>query len=108
MPKKRKKKTTYSSKTLELVAADRGYSRQALVKKLSLYLNRSATVINAKIGSGNWTLDDIMIVGTLLEMTPKEFYETFLNGLFQENNIGIFKCSYEGVADRKPDVLKKR
>lgn len=68
-----------------LVAKDRGYQTEeainaAVQKQLKISYNKARLMIN----SGRFTWGQVLLVGALLEMTPKEFCDIFMSGYFVE------------------------
>lgn len=90
----------WSKETLMMVASDRGYrTEQALIYAVSIELG--CTMYSAKriIETGRMTWGQVMVIGAMLEMTPREFCDTFMHGYFKESSVGTF---YAQVDDPVP------
>ena len=87
-----------------LIAADRGYQTEnALVADMAkeLVLDRSA--VRVLMDKGRFTWGQVLVLGAMFDMSPKEFCDTFLAGYFVEHN-GNYRASYENM--NKWDLLK--
>ena len=87
-----------------LIAADRGYQTEnALVADIAkeLVLDRSA--VRLLMDKGRFTWGQVLILGEMFDMSPKEFCDTFLAGYFVEHN-GNYRASYANM--NKWDLLK--
>lgn len=87
-----------------LIAADRGYQTEnALVADIAkeLVLDRSA--VRLLMDKGRFTWGQVLILGAMFDMSPKEFCDTFLAGYFVEHN-GNYRASYANM--NKWDLLK--
>lgn len=60
---------------------------------LSPVMQRTPSHIKRKVEGGGWSLEETAVVGTFFEMSPAEYCDTFLNGLFDENSVGRVVCS---------------
>lgn len=96
-----------------LIAADRGYQTEsALIQDVAkeLVLDRSAAKL--LVDKGRFTWGQVLCLGVMLEMTPKEFCDTFLTGYFTEQ-LGEYRASYDNVSKFailknaiRPDVIE--
>lgn len=88
--------------TLYAVCTDRGYkSKKEISEDLSKILGKEPSTISSQMKDGwNLSLDDAARIAMYFEMTPKEFCDTFLYGLFEETPSGSYRC--------KPLVRQKR
>lgn len=80
-----------------LIAADRGYQTEsALVADIAkeLVLDRSA--VRVLMEKGRFTWGQVLCLGAMFEMTPKEFCDTFLAGYFVEMQ-GEFRAAYDNM-----------
>lgn len=86
----------FSKDILMSVANSRGYlTERATAFGISTALGIKQNVAKQKLRSGRFTLEESMVIGSYFEMTPKEFCDVFLNGLFEENSVGVFICTVE-------------
>jgi len=95
---------TWDKERFLLIAADRGYQTEsALVADISkeLVLDRSA--VRLLMEKGRFTWGQVLVLGAMFDMSPKEFCDTFLAGYFVEHN-GNYRASYENM--NKWDLLK--
>lgn len=80
-----------------LIARDRGYQTesaiiQAVGKAISLDRIRSRLIIE----SGRFTWGQVLCLGAMLQMTPKEFCDTFLSDYFTES-FGEYRADYDNI-----------
>ena len=80
-----------------LIATDRGYQTEEVVislvgKALNLDRNRARIVL----ASGRFTWGQVLVLGAEMQMTPKEFADTFMSGYFTEQ-WGEFRADYENI-----------
>lgn len=81
----------WSKETLMKIASDRGYrSEQAVVYALSSELGCTMTTAKKMIETGRMTWGQVMVIGAMFEMTPREFCDTFMHGYFKETAVGTF------------------
>ena len=95
---------TWDKERFLLIASDRGYQTEsALVADISkeLVLDRSA--VRLLMDKGRFTWGQVLVLGAMFDMSPKEFCDTFLAGYFVEHN-GNYRASYENM--NKWDLLK--
>ena len=83
--------------TFFLVATDRGYQTEEAVvsivgKALNLDRNRARIVL----ASGRFTWGQVLVLGAEMQMTPREFCDTFMSGYFTEQ-WGEFRADYENI-----------
>ena len=88
-----------------LIAKDRGYQTEEALfydigKELNLDRARSRTLINV----GRFTWGQVLCLGAMLQMTPKEFCDVFLSGYFVDT-YGDYRASYENIS--RAELLKK-
>lgn len=82
------------------IAADRGYQTEGsligdIAKELELDRSGAQLIINR----GRFTWGQVLCLGALLEMTPKEFCDTFLAGFFIDQ-YGEYRASIEALNKR--------
>lgn len=96
-----------------LVAKDRGYqTEEALIGDVAKELSLNRPSAKLLLEKGRFTWGQVMCVGAMLEMTPKEFCDIFLPGYFTDNH-GEFRASHDNL-DRwtllqraiRPDVIE--
>lgn len=84
----------------ELICGDRGYvtreSQYALVSKVLEVSIKQTTYL---MRNGAFTWGQVLTLGAVLYMNPKEFCDTFLAGYFAELTDGVFEASTENVPD---------
>lgn len=81
----------YSSKKLIEVTKHRGYYNvHSVAVALSQDTGLSVSTLENKISSGHFSREEMIVIASYFEMTPKEFCDVFLNGLFNENHLGHF------------------
>lgn len=87
-----------------LIANDRGYQTEAaVVLAIQKELGYSKARARVALNSGKFTWGQVMCLGALMQMTPKEFCDTFLNGYFVDY-YGNYIASYKNVS--KEALLK--
>lgn len=87
-----------------LIAADRGYQTEsALVADIAKELVLDRSGVRVLMEKGRFTWGQVLCLGAMFEMTPKEFCDTFLAGYFVEMQ-GEFRAAYDNM--NKWDLLK--
>lgn len=79
------------------IATDRGYQTEEAVLSVvaeELKLNRAKARI--VIESGRFTWGQVLCLGAMMQMTPKEFCDTFLSGYFVER-FGEYRAEYDNI-----------
>ena len=75
------------------VVKDRGYQTQrAVADAIAPVFGVSRKVALNKISYGKQTKEEGEGIGSIFEMTMKEFYDVFMFGLFQVDNAGHYRC----------------
>lgn len=93
---KRKDMGYYRKEKLMEVVKDRGYqSQRAVAYAIAPVLGVSRSVAMSKIRSGKFTKEECEVIGSIFEMTMKEYYEVFMFGLFQEDKDGHYRCKVD-------------
>ena len=83
----------YSKTNLMKVANARGYmSMKTLADALVKTFGVSSATIQNKFRYGTLTLAECEVVGSYLEMSMKEYYDVFMNGLFRVDQQGHYVC----------------
>lgn len=89
----------WSVEKFRLVARDRGFqTEQALVYAVSKQLACSLRAARLLIQTGRFSWGQVLALGSMLEMTPKEFCDVFLYGYFKESEVGTFRAYVEDVS----------
>lgn len=84
-----------------LIAQDRGYQTEdAIVQDVSKELNIGLAKARILIDKGRFTWGQVLCLGALMQMTPKEFCDTFLAGYFT-NQFGEYRASYSNISRTK-------
>lgn len=87
----------WDKRKLMLVARDRGYfSEIAVAYAIEQELEMPKYTIKRMLEEGKFTWGQVLVIGALFEMTPKEFCDTFLLGYFVENN-GEWRASKDNL-----------
>ena len=86
------------------ISEDRGYQTEDAIiqdvgKELNLDLGRAKMLVD----KGRFTWGQVLCIGAMLSMTPKEFCDTFLAGYFTDQ-FGEYRASYDNL--HKPELLK--
>ena len=88
---------TWDKERFLLIASDRGYQTEnALVADISKELNLDRSAVRLLMEKGRFTWGQVIVLGAMFEMTPKEFCDTFLAGYFVNRN-GIYRASCENM-----------
>lgn len=89
-------KPFYSADTLRIIARDRGYmTDRAIADGLAPIFRISRNRLMLKIRYGIFTKEECEVIGSFFQMTPKEYFGCFMNGLFIEDWHGKFHCHIE-------------
>lgn len=82
---------TWNRNVFMSIAADRGYiSEVHLVRDIADRLNLATSQVRKMLNTGRFTWERLLILGAMLEMTPREFCGCFLDGYFREDTQGHF------------------
>ena len=88
-----------------LVGKDRGYqTEEALVYAVEKELDLSRNKAKLLVDHGRFTWGQVMCIGAMLEMTPREFCDVFMSGYFVEY-MGEYYASYDNID--KTALLKR-
>lgn len=80
-----------------LIASDRGYQTEnALISDIAEALKLDRSGAKVLMEKGRFTWGQVILLGALFDMTPKEFCDTFLSGYFVEAN-GEYRASTENM-----------
>lgn len=89
---------TWDKRTFFSVAADRGYSTEGgLIHGVGEQLGLARATVKEMLGTGRFRWEQILVLGSWLEMTPREFCDCFLKGFFIEDELGHFKCHLDST-----------
>lgn len=87
---------TWDVEKLMLIAKDRGYFTEvATTAAISDILEITLHGASSLIKTGRLTWSQCIIIGSLFEMTPKEFCDVFLSGYFREVSDGVYRAYVE-------------
>lgn len=88
---------SYDRDKFHLVARDRGYlTEEGIVYAVSKELGLKRPAALRLIEKGKFSWGQVMCLGAMFEMTPKEFCDIFLAGYFVEK-YGEFRASYDNI-----------
>lgn len=88
-----------------LVARDRGYqTEEAVIYAVGQELNLERHIVVLMLKTGRCSWGQVLCLGAMLEMTPKEFCDIFMSGYFVER-FGEYVASYENID--KSELLKR-
>lgn len=88
-----------------LIAQDRGYRTDEMVlSAVAEELRMSRTNAKLAIENGRFTWGQVLCLGAMMQMTPKEFCDTFLSGYFVEQ-FGEYRAEYDNLD--KAQLLKR-
>ena len=80
-----------------LVGKDRGYqTEEALIYAVQEELGLTRTKAKILVDKGRFTWGQVLCVGAMLEMTPKEFCDVFMSGYFVEY-MGEYYASHQNI-----------
>lgn len=89
----------------DLIANDRGYQTdEMLLSAVAEELHMSRTNARLAIQGGRFTWGQVLCLGAMMEMTPKEFCDTFLSGYFVDR-YGDYRAEYDNLD--KTALLKR-
>ena len=87
-----------------LIANDRGYqTEEAIIQGVGIELQLDRARAKAIVEKGRFTWGQVLCLGAMLEMTPKEFCDTFLAGYFT-NQYGEYRADYKNIS--RTELLK--
>ena len=86
----------YSFERLMKVAQHRGYvTSEAIALALCPLFGVSKRVVHNRLVSGRLSKEECEVIGSYFEMSMKEYYDVFMNGLFVEDQEGHYVCLVE-------------
>lgn len=84
---------------LRQIAKDKGFFTDvALMAVISETLNISIGGASTLLETGKLSWGQCIVIGAVLEMTPKEFCDVFLSGYFKDYGNGVFKAYVEDTS----------
>lgn len=79
------------------ITADRGYqTEEAVIHAIGKELNLDRARAKVILDKGRFTWGQVLCLGALMEMTPREFCDTFLAGYFTDQ-FGEYRADYENL-----------
>lgn len=95
------------------IAADRGYqTEESVIGDIAkeLVLDRSGAIL--LVDKGRFTWGQVLCLGAMMEMTPREFCDTFLSGFFVDQH-GEYRASTDNMSKWsllknaiRPDIIE--
>lgn len=87
---------TWDVERLMMIARDRGFFTEvAVVATIAETLNITIVGASNLLKCGKLSWGQCIVIGSLFEMTPKEFCDVFLSGYFREVADGVYKAHVE-------------
>lgn len=87
---------TWDADKLMEIAKDRGYfTDYAVMAAVAEALNITLSGADKLLQSGKMSWGQCMVIGSIFEMTPKEYCDVFMSGYFKEVADGVFKAHVE-------------
>lgn len=85
--------STWNKEAFELIAKDRGFKvEEMLIQRIAEEWGITYRTTKKVLDTGRFTWAQVLSLGLLMEMTPREFAETFLKGYFKEVSDGTFRA----------------
>lgn len=80
------------------IAADRGYQTEgALIQDVGETLNLDRMRTKSLLDNGRFTWGQVLCLGAMFQVTPKEFCDTFLAGYFVDNH-GEYRADFDNIS----------
>ena len=96
---------SWNKEKFDLIAQDRGYQTDEMVlSAVAEELRMSRANAKLAIQNGRFTWGQVLCLGAMMQMTPKEFCDTFLSGYFIEQ-FGEYRAEYDNLD--KGQLLKR-
>ena len=96
---------SWDRERFNLIAADRGYQTDEIIlSAIAEELRLDRTRARLLIDSGRFSWGQVLCLGAMFQMTPKEFCDTFLSGYFVER-FGEYRAEYDNLD--KAALLKR-
>ena len=94
---------SWSLDTLKLIARDRGYfTDEGFIYRISQELELGYTETEKALKSGRLTFGQVLLIGSFLELTPREFCDLFLRDYFKDS-YGAYRAE---VTDKRALLTK--
>lgn len=88
------------------IAEDRGYqTEEMLIYDVGQELNLDRARAVAILQNGRFTWGQVLCLGAMMQMTPKEFCDTFLAGYFIDHGDDEYRADYENV--KREELLRR-
>ena len=85
---------TWDKQKFLQVCGDRGYTHErTVVYAVAEELGLARATVQQMLSSGRMRWEQILVIGAMFEMTPKEFADVFLSGFFVETEQGHYRCA---------------
>ena len=82
------------------VAYDRGYyNLRAVGDGLAPVFETTSKRMQNKLERGKLTKEECEVIGSFFEMTMKEYYDVFMNGLFKIDSLGRYICHIDNMKE---------
>lgn len=95
---------TWDKEKFMQIAKDRGYQTEsALVYSVGQALNLDRARSKIIVDDGRFTWGQVLCLGAMFQMTPKEFCDTFLSGYFTES-FGEYRADFDNI--NKTEALR--
>lgn len=96
--------TSWDKEKFLSIATDRGYqTEEALVQAVGKQLNLDRARAIRILENGRFTWGQVLCLGAMLQVTPKEFCDTFLNGYFIDQ-FGEYRADFDNIS--QAELLK--
>ena len=90
--------TSWDKAKFVSIAADRGYqTEEALIQDVGKALGLERARAIRIIESGRFTWGQVLCLGAMLQVTPKEFCDTFLAGYFVDTH-GEYRADFDNIS----------
>lgn len=101
----------FRKSVLEKVALSRGYyNMRAISDGLAPVFETTSKRMQNKLERGQLTKEECEVIGAFFEMTMKEFYDVFMNGLFQPTVTGHYVCHIDHMKEhmKPPEPIEEK
>ncbi len=96
--------TSWDKEKFMSIAVDRGYqTEEALAQAVGKQLNLDRARATRILETGRFTWGQVLCLGAMLQVTPKEFCDTFLNGYFIDQ-FGEYRADFDNIS--QAELLK--
>ena len=90
----------FDKEKLMKVAYDRGYyNLRAVGDALAPVFETTSRRMQNKIDKGKLNKEECEVIGSFFEMTMKEYYDVFMNGLFRIDSLGRYICHIDNMKE---------